>query len=71
MTNQREPGHAGTELREIEITPEMIEAGAQVLRFAGAELSDGGREAAEDVLLAMLQLKPVKDTKKESNGKKD
>ena len=33
----------------------MIEAGAEVLRYAGAGLSDGGREAAEDVLLAALE----------------
>jgi hypothetical protein len=41
----------------IEITPEMIEAGARILRLSsvGAEPCDGGRGVACDVLRAMAE----------------
>ena len=42
-------------LIEVQVTPEMIEAGASVLRLAGAGFCDGGAEAAEDVFVAMLE----------------
>lgn len=51
-------GQAGAhQTGEIEITEEMIEAGADVLLFAAvsAETSCGERELARDVFLAMLE----------------
>ena len=50
-----EKGQAGVLATEIIISSEMVAAGASVLRFAGANLFDGGAETAEDVLVAMLQ----------------
>ena len=40
----------------VSVNPAMIEAGAEVLRFAALGLSHEAREVAEDVLLAALPL---------------
>lgn len=59
-----QPGQAGAEIQEIEITPEMIEAGADVLIESGVEGDHAplprhyARALAKEVLLAAIP--PVK-----------
>ena len=52
----KEKDGGGYEPVELGITPEMIEAGAEVLRSLALGLSGEASEVAEDVLLAALPL---------------
>jgi len=55
MTSPDQTGQAGA---EIEITPEMINAGVALLSLKGVSsgLWDGGQALAEDLFLAMAEV---------------